>query len=288
MTISKPASVAFALGLLGVVAVAGCIGPAGSGQRGHLTYRPSAPTGPATSAAVGACTLDSVQAPVPWSPVAEALPDGFEPAPYLGDEEQRGRHAGLIVDAYSCRTASVGDRVRDPVDGMAAKLRVEPPERYREDDLDDRAAYWIPLLVEVDDPERARAMRAWGFPAAHGAPDLRRTGPGPVDLVEAEGAGRGIEIRTRTTLAAPDDLVIGGERSRYFGLDGPLFGDESPRVRSIVERSTVSTRGMAGQGDVGLAGSALPEAMHTEMTPGLGFDTADHDYGWTYRLRSTT
>lgn len=281
----KAARTALAMGLLLALPLAGCIGPAGSGQRGHLTYGPKDATGAPTSAAVRSCTLNSVQAPVPWTPVAEALPAGFEPVPYLGDERHRDRHAGLIADVYSCREGSVGDRPRGPLTGMAAKLRVDPPDRYLDDDIDE-GAYWILLVLLVDDEERADAMRSWGFPAFTGTPEIGRMGPGPVDAVEADGAGGGLDVRIRTTLAAPDDLIIGGERSRYFGLTGPLFGDDRPEVRSVVERSTVSTRGMAGQGDVGLGGDGLPESMHTEATPGLGFDTAAHDYGWTYRVQT--
>lgn len=281
-----PVRTVLILGLLAALPLAGCIGPSGSGQRGHLTYgQQEALGGPPASASVGSCTLNSVQAPVPWTPVAEALPEGFQPAPYMGADRHRDRHAGLIVDAYSCREGSVGDQPQGPVTGMAAKVRVDPPDRHRDDDIDE-GAYWIPLVLQVGDEARASAMRSWGFPASAGTPEIRRMGPGPVDAVEAQGAGAGIEVRIRTTLAAPDDLVIGGERSRYFGLDGPLFGDDRPEVQSIVERSTVSTRGMTGQGDVGLGGTGLPGSMHTDATPGLGFDTAAHDYGWTYRVRT--
>lgn len=283
MTVHRP-SYGVAAVLLVVVA-AGCLGAPAEDQQGHLTYEPAAPSGATASAAVRDCSYNSVQAPIPWDPVAEALPAGFSPAPFTMEEVHRGRHAGLIVDVYECRGGHADDRPVEAPSGTMAKIRVEPPQRFRHSALGE-GAYWIPVAVQADERGQVEAFRDWGFPVAEAAPTVDRRGdPALARVVEADARGPGVDLRVRTTLAGPSDLVVGGERSRYFGLSDPLFSTDDPDVVAVIDRSTTATEAMAGEGDLTLSGSRIPDELQGPLRGGLGFDTPPHDYGWTFRLQ---
>lgn len=264
-------------------------GPAGSdgtADRSDLARTPepsAAGNGTSNSTlAIRGCTGYSVQAPVPWDDVAEALPEGFEPATWLGTPD--GVAAQVFIDGWTCERSSIDDRSTGPVTLIFAKVEVVPPSDLAPDG---EARSYIPLFATADVAAVADRLSSWRLPAHEGAPAVDGTGGGPLHTGGVQGEAGNVSVRTRVVLAQtpPTTPTFDGDTSRYFALDPPLFHGDTPQVTGIIDRETNTTTGTIGEGQFAWTGDG-PAAALQPAGPGLGFDTRDGRWAETFRWRS--
>lgn len=263
-------------------------GPAGPDAAANRTDMAETPAegaaGEGTSnatLAIRGCAGYSVQAPVPWDDVAGGLPEGFEPASFLGMPD--GTAGEVFIDGWTCERSSIDDRSTGPVTLMFAKVEVVPPSDLAPPG---EARSYIPLFATADVPAVADRLATWGLPAHEGDPTVGGTGAGPLHTGGVAGEAGNVSVRTRVVLARapPTTPTFDGETSRYFVLDPPLFHGDTPRVTGVIDRETNATTGTIGEGQFAWTGNG-PAAALQPAGPGLGFDTVEPTWGETFRWR---
>lgn len=237
----------------------------------------TAGSGPPDGWSLRACNGYSVQGEIPADATRDSLPEGFEPA---GDDPV-GQGQRLFVDVYDCREAVLEGEALGESRLLTAKVEVEPPaDLQRSDD----ASHFLYLAILTGSEPLAEAIQAAGLPARNASPTIDTLGgQARVGTGEAAHEDAGGQVRVATGNLTANELGLGAEESRVFGLDRPLGADGTPRVTTVVDRELSATNVTVGQGNWTLSGPVLPDAF-PDGGEGLGFDTQEGTYGKTFRV----
>lgn len=277
--------------LAGAAGLAGCLGEDASPEPSPSSdARPSNATLASTSvpqnATVEGCIGYSVQVPLPWDAVARALPDGFEPAPFLPASvgpvtPTEDRAAEGFFDGWRCQEATVGDASLGEVAFVFAKIEVEPPSELAPPG--EQASY-VPLFLAADAPRFTEAFEAWGLAAGRDRPTVETTAAGPGRAGHVQAAAPNTTLETRVHLAQTPATTISAstEDTRYFVTEPSLFQGAS-EVTGVIERSTTNITGTIGEGHAELGGPIAQALGSTHA--GLGFDSPDASWGEAFGYR---
>lgn len=275
--------------LAGLGGLAGCLGDEAPQQLASSdnSSKPTPAVGSvAGTAAVEGCVGYSTQVPLPWDAVEQALPDGFQPAPFVPVSvgpvtPTEDRAAEGFFDGWRCQQATVGNASLGEVTFVFAKIEVKPPSELAPPD---EASSYVPLFLAADAPRFAEAFEEWGLAAESGQPTVETLGAGPTRAGHVQGAAPDTTLETRVYLADTPATRISAsaEDTRYFVTEPALFqGDVE--VAGVIERSTTNITGTIGQGHAELAGPIAQALGSTHA--GLGFDSPDGSWGEAFRYR---
>lgn len=277
--------------------LAGCLGGGGpvlgSNEKDGTSpgdepeYRATAST-PPSNVTVEQCVGYSVQVPLPWDTVAQALPEGFEPAPFVPvtvgpATPTEGRAAEGFFDGWRCQTATAGSGSLGEVTFLFAKIEVRPPSELAPPE---EWSSYVPLFLSTDEPRLAEAFTEWGLAASTADPTIETLGSGPVRAGHVQGTAGNTTLDSRVEVGQPPAASsISQEKTRYFLTEPLPFDGETPAVSGIVDRTTRNTTIGYGEGHVQLEGGAVGEALGPALA-GIGFDTQDGSWGETFEYRT--
>lgn len=248
---------------------------------------PTAAPGPSPpSLGLSDCAYRAVQAPVDWDAVAQALPEGVQPTPYLDEDAARGNQAELFLELSTCEASHVGEDQRGTVSTFTARIEVVVSDEFSHPDVRGDGYYVLVETITTDE-KRAQRLGSWGLPASQGDPALAVSEAGPARTAEVEASSPNLTATFRVAipgLGGPDTFEVPPEHVRYLVLDPPLFREGEPTVVGIVEKRTEATTAVMGEGDWSLTGSAVPGALESPGGAAVGFDTSVPNYGWSLEL----
>lgn len=283
----SPQAVPVALAcVLLAVSLAGCLGDPGDGEAPSAEAPTAAPGSSPHTLGLDDCAYRAVQAPVDWDAVAEALPEGVQPAPYLSQDQAEDRQAELFLELSTCEASSVGEDPRGTVSTFTARLEVLVSDELSHPDVREDGYYVLVETITTDE-RRAQMLGLWGLPASEREPALAvaEAGPARTATVEASSANLTASFRVAIPgLGGPDTFEVPSEHVRYLVLDPPIFREGEPEVTGIVEKRTEATTAVMGEGDLSLQGSAVPGSLESPAGPAVGFDTSLPNYGWSLEL----
>lgn len=283
LAVDRPwASLVVALTLL-LAGVSGCLvgeepGDGGEDENGAGSVEGALPSEMPARWALEACKGYSVQAWVPTNATRDSLPEGFQPA----SEDPQGQAQPLFVDVFACDQATLEGDPLGEASLLTAKIEVRPPEDMRRAA---DAAHYLYLTIFSDSQALIQGMQAAGLPARHATPSLETLGgPARVGTGSASHADVEAGVRVATGDLAANELAVGAEQTRAFGLDRVLGAEGTPTVRTVIDRDLSAANITAGEGNWSLSGPILPGAF-PEDGGGVGFDTQEGTYGETFRVR---